>query len=131
MKIMKNFSGNVLEISSDQVAEDWRLGMLREVGRKIAENVYIMRPVPLVGMRMSIDWDATRHCMKAYNATGCEIISVENIDEESRREGDYDEEDTIVTAVTAIVTCSCGEMTDRIGQTTFQSGTAISTLASE
>lgn len=131
MKIMENFAGNVLEISNDQVAGDWRLGMLREVGRKIAENVYIMRPVLLVGMRMRIDWDATRHCKKAYNETGCEIVSVENIEEGSRREGDYDEEDTLVTAVTAIVTCNCGEMTDRIGQTTFDTGAAFSALASD
>lgn len=120
MTTLKSYSGNVLEITSEQIAENWHLGMLRACGQLIAKQNWIMRPRTLAGMRLAFNAEASTH----FRKKACSIVSVENIEESSVTTSEYgDVEQT--TVLTATVTCACGLVSGQLAQANFSSGEIV------
>lgn len=126
MKINSNFSGDALEISDDQVAGDWTLGMLREVTRQMADRIRIMRPSTMYGWQATIDWEATKHFRDQDACSVASAVGVEDgVWEESNSDGTVD----VFEVVSATVSCACGSIENRTGQAYFEVGRIFSTIA--
>lgn len=120
MTTLKNYEGNVLEITNEQVAENWHLGMLRACGQLIAKRPWIMHPSTLRGMRLFANPEASAH----FRKNACSIVSVTSMEESSVTVSEYGEVEQ-KTVLTAIVNCACGHISGHPAQVNFTSGEIV------
>lgn len=120
MTTLKSYESNVLEISNEQVSENWNLGMLRACGQLIAEQKWIMHPSVLPGSRLRFNAGASMH----FRNNSCSIVSVKEIQESSVTTSEYGEteQDTVLTG---IVNCACGHISGQFAQASFSSGAIV------
>lgn len=120
MTTLKNYEGNVLEITNEQVAENWHFGLLRACGQLIVNQNWIMHPPTLPGMRLRFNAEASSHLRK----NNCSIVSVTSMEESAVTVSEYGEVEQN-TVFTAIVNCACGHISGKHAQANFSAGEIV------
>jgi hypothetical protein len=109
---MKDFKGNVLEITNEQVAADWRLGLLRALG-KVAKGA---RPSDSVGSYgVTVPGSNREHVMGNFaSIPGCPLVEIYDIREEKGENYIHDSysggSTNDVMILSAKATCACGRI---------------------
>lgn len=109
---MKDFKGNVLAITNEQVAADWRLGLLRALG-KVALGA---RPSDSTGSYgVTVAGSNREHVMGNWgNVPHCPLVEIYDVREEKGEEYIHDSysggSTRDVMILSANATCACGRI---------------------
>lgn len=108
---MKDYTGNVLAITDEQVASDWRLGLLRALG-KVAKGA---RPSDSTGSYgVTVAGSNREHVMGNWgNVPHCPLVEIYDIREEKGENYNFDSfggttDDVMILSAKA--TCACGRI---------------------
>lgn len=108
---MTDFKGNVLAITDEQIAADWRLGLLRALG-KVARGA---RPSDSTGsFGVTVAGSNREHVMGNWsNIPHCPLVEIYDIREERGEEYNFSTfggSTTDVMILSANATCECGRI---------------------
>jgi hypothetical protein len=109
---MKDYKDNVLAITNEQVASDWRLGLLRALG-KVAQGA---RPSDSTGSwGVTVAGSNREHVMGNWgNVPPCPLVEIYDVREEKGEEYIHDSfnggstKDIMILSANA--TCACGRI---------------------
>lgn len=133
MMANSDFEGNVLDITDEEVAKDWRLGLLRSMGSVVAGSALPSDSTERWGR-------ATPGSSRAHLAypglgsteTQCSISEVYSIREDSFEEWEHssfgDENRWTRTELRALATCACGRLVRHPVSMTIGVGELIHTV---
>ena len=105
-KNMTNNKTNLLEITPEQIAADWTLGLRLSIAEQFRDRDYIL-------FEGGISSDKMRHINGTQKVDPCPIASVKNLIEEEDAEWDGEGWVTRGTNLSAEVACTCGEISGR------------------
>lgn len=120
MDISTAYKGNVLAITDEEVSHDWRLGLIRSLGKVVAAQGKVKEALGRFG-------NVLPDSMNAHMAT-CSIADVSTLVEDSDEESQFDtfqDRSTNITTLTGTVTCACGRVKDEISIVTIYAGELI------
>lgn len=106
---MRDYTDNVLAITDEQVAGDWRLGLLRAAGKVMTAA----RPTDSTHGRfgMTVPGSARAHMEWQFGTKGCTLTEIYNIQEHKGERYNFStfggSTDDVIT-MTALGTCACG-----------------------
>lgn len=147
MDNMKDYPGNVLAITDEQVAADWRLGFGRAVAKTVIHGYPALRisetggrfgENPKGGMNEHIE--GARHSIVDSDGitTGfnrepaCPIVEVYRLEESSSMHYEFntygDDGGSPVTLITALVSCACGKIVKQEATAEIRAGEFISAV---
>lgn len=126
---IKQFTGNTLAISDKQVASEWRLGLLRALG-KVATRAL---PVDTTGRHGSaVEGSAREHVSGNIGVPFCRLVEIYDIREEHGNRflySTFGENHDDVIRLTAKATCKCGRLIKYPVSLDITPGTLISEVA--
>jgi hypothetical protein len=147
MDNIKDYPGNVLAITDEQVAKDWRLGF----GRAVAMAVMDGYPALKISERMgrfgaNLEGGLNEHIEGArrpildadgittgYNREpACPIVEIYNLSESSSTHYEFstygDDGGSPVTLISALVSCSCGKIVKQEAAAEIRAGEFIAAV---
>ena len=112
IEYLKDYEGNALEITDEQVATDWRLGLIRSLAKVVAGQA---APTDSTGPYGSTIPGSNRdHVQGSFgNNTRCELVAIYNLREEGGERYEFDSfggKDYNVLYIYALADCKCGRL---------------------
>lgn len=109
---MKDYSGNALDITDEQVAADWRLGLLRSVARVMQ---YSIVPEDSTGRFGIVVPGSNREHVRGpmHTNRGCAIVEIYDVKEEGGEEYNFSTfggDTRNVLVLKGKATCACGKL---------------------
>lgn len=109
---MNDFKGNVLAITDEQIAADWRLGLLRALG-KVARGAVPSDSKGSYGV--TVPGTNREHVMGNFSTiNGCPLVEIYDVREEKGEEYIHDSysggSTKDVMLLSAKATCACGRI---------------------
>lgn len=98
MSILNNYEGNVLDITDEQVSNNWRLGVLRHIGQSMSREAYYIG--------LSLTGDKRIHAFST-SRKNCAFSSIYSIQEKT-----ISNDEEYSSRFVATASCSCGILTD-------------------
>lgn len=110
---IKLYEGNSLDITDEQVAADWRMGLLRSIAKVMRQSAYPTSGIGSYGA--TIPGSDREHVMGNFSSiAGCPLVEIYSAKEERGEEYIYDSFSggyTVDIAVlSALATCKCGRI---------------------
>lgn len=138
MKMManSNFEGNVLDITDEEVANDWRLGLLRSLGNVVAGSALPSDSTERWGRAIP----GSNRAHLSYPGLGstekqCSIAEVYNVREDSFEEWEHssfgEANRWTRTELRALATCTCGRLVRHPVSMTVGVGDLIYTVTND
>jgi hypothetical protein len=147
MDNIKDYPGNVLAITDEQVAKDWRLGFGRAVAMAVMNGypaLKVREPMGPFGAdlpggmnehiegarRPIVDSDGIT---TGYNReSACPIVEIYNLSESSSTHYEFstygDDGGSPVTLISALVSCSCGKIVKQLASAEIRAGEFIAAV---
>lgn len=111
MFAIEDFKGNVLAITDEQVATDWRMGLLRALG-KVARGAYPSDNTGSFGMTVS--GSNREHVMGNFaSIPGCPLVEIYDVREDRGEDYNFSTfggSTSDVIVLSAKATCKCGRV---------------------
>lgn len=108
---MRDYTGDVLSITDEQVAADWRMGMTRAAGRAIR---YGIAPSDSTGsFGITIAGSNREHIRGGGGVRNCKVVEIFNIKEEGGEEhhfSTYGGSTSNVLTLSCLASCDCGRL---------------------
>lgn len=108
---MRDYKEDVLAITDEQVAGDWRLGLLRAAGKVVAGRALPLDSTGSYGA--TIAGSARAHVSGGYGSRFCPLVKIYDVDEqkgESYNFDSFDDSTSAVITMSALATCECGKV---------------------
>lgn len=109
---LKDYTGNVLAITDEEVSGDWHLGLVRAAGKLIAGRA---APTDTMGsFGVTVPGSNREHIMGNWSTVPrCPIVEVFDVNEEGGEQYNFSTfggTTTDVITLTANATCACGQI---------------------
>lgn len=108
---MRDYKEDVLAITDEQVAADWRMGLLRATGKVVAGRALPTDSTGSYGM--TVPGSDRAHVSGGYGDQFCPLVKIYDIDEQKGERYNFDtfegSTNDVVTMV-ALGTCECGKV---------------------
>lgn len=108
---MRDYKEDVLAITDEQVAADWRLGLLRAAGKVVAGRALPRDSTGSYGI--TIAGSNRAHVSGGYGEQFCPLVKIYDVEEQSDEISNFDSLDDSTSAViimSALGTCKCGKV---------------------
>lgn len=106
---LRDYTGDVLSITDEQVAADWRMGLTRAAGRSIR---YGITPADSTGrFGVTVPGSNREHMRGGFGNRSCTVVEIFNIKEEGGEEYNFSTfggDTRNVMTLSCLATCACG-----------------------
>lgn len=108
---MRDYKENVLSITDEEVAADWRMGLLRATGKVVSGRALPNDSTGSYGM--TVPGSNRAHVSGGHGEQFCPLVKIYDIEEQKGERYNFDtfgDSSNDVVTISALGTCKCGKV---------------------